>query len=101
MHVAIVITNAAREGARFGSMHPGVVGDIQAAAVAEAGEAGIDLAGPDAAIVVFCPNDGGPVPCPRGDPLRVEITYQFELITVGVFGGPDLPVYSYADMMVP
>jgi Flp pilus assembly protein TadG len=97
-HAAIAITNAAREGARYGIEHPAETSEIEAAVQAEAVGSGIDLA--DAAlstIAVSCP-DGA---CTPGAPLRVEVTYQLALIVPGVLGMAEVEIGSYAEMMVP
>jgi hypothetical protein len=98
-HAAITITNAAREGARFGIEHPSEIGNIEAAVQQEATGSGIDLT--DVAlstITVSCPGGGG---CGPGAPLRVDVTYQLALVVPGVLGMAEVQIGSYAEMMVP
>ncbi len=93
---AITITNAARDGARYGIEHPADVGGIQARVQAEAAGTGIDLT--DSALATItrvCPSG-----CVSGTPLRVEVTYNIHLILPGLFGYTEVPVASYAEMMV-
>jgi Flp pilus assembly protein TadG len=98
-HAAITISGAARAGARYGAMFPDEGADIIAAVEAEAAGSGIDLT--DTAlseIVVSCPVDDN---CVTGLPIRVEITYTMELILPSFLANPDVPIYSYAEFMVP
>ena len=98
-HAAITVANAAREGARFGMEHPTEIGNIEAAVIGEAAGTGIDLS--DAAlseIAVSCPLGGG---CGSGAPIRVDVSYNVQLILPAIFGQAEVPVASYAEMMVP
>jgi Flp pilus assembly protein TadG len=98
-HAAITITNAAREGARYGIEHPADTGDIEAAVQAEAAGTGIDLT--DTAIsdiAVSCPDGGA---CSSGLPLRVDVAYTLQLIVPGILGRSEVLVESYAEMMIP
>jgi hypothetical protein len=100
MFSAITISNAAREGARYGAFFPNDPAGTEAAVIAEAAGSGLDL-GVDTEIIISCPEAPGAPACPRGTPLRVEVTYMFRLITTSLFASVDLPVYSYAEMVVP
>lgn len=94
-HSAITITNAAREGARYGMTHEDDVDGIIAATLAEAQNSGIDLS--TSVIDVSCP-DG----CDSGLPIRVTVQYDFTFIMVGfVFPDPILTITRYAEMMLP
>jgi hypothetical protein len=102
LHIAITITNSAREGARYGMVHPDDWDGVIAAVEAEAADSGIDLTDPEIAdIQVSCPDSPGATSCESGEPIRVEITYTFELILALVFPEGELPVTSYAEMLVP
>ena len=97
---AIVITNAAREGARYG-ISRGINADyslksaeIIAAARGEAAGSGIDLS--SAAIVPSCP-DG----CASGKPVRVEISYDFNLLMGWVLPNTTITLDRYVQMMIP
>ena len=94
-HSSITITNAAREGARFGTFDPSDLGGIVAATRAEAQSSGIDLSG--STITVSCP-DGA---CGSGLPVRVTIQYPFQLVMGMVFLNPNLTLGGEAEMMMP
>jgi hypothetical protein len=98
LHASITITNAARAGARYGSMYPDDLNAVLGVVEAEAQGSGIDLS--DAAlsdIAVSCPALGG---CASGEPIRVEVTYEFHLILLMLFESAELPVFSYAEMRI-
>jgi hypothetical protein len=96
MHASIAITNAARVGARYGSMYPDDFDAIIAVVEEETQGSSIDLTELDRRdILVDCPSG-----CAPGQPIRVEVTYQFELIITTFFVDADLPVFSYAEMMI-
>ena|SRR5947208_1402300 len=91
---AITITNAARDGARYGIEHPTDLSGIQARVQAEAAGTGIVLN--DVSLI----NRVCSSACASGTPIRVEVTYNLSLIVPGIFGFPQVPVKSYAEMMV-
>jgi hypothetical protein len=107
-HGAVSIAGAARAGARYGAMHLDEFADpllldrfgtVEAAVIAEAAGSGISLSDPALSeIVISCPPDDS---CGAGLPLRVEITHTMSLILPGFFASPEVPVYSYAEFMVP
>lgn len=93
-HVAITITNASREGARYGTFFPADAAGIIAATQAEALNSGIDLS--SSPIIVECPSG-----CASGLPIRVTVQYDFQLIFGLVFPSTTLQIARYAEMMVP
>jgi Flp pilus assembly protein TadG len=94
-HSAITITNAAREGARYGMTHVDDEEGIVAVTLAEAQNSGIDLS--TSIIDVSCPDN-----CDSESPIRVTVQYDFTFIMVGlVFPNPNLTITRYAEMMVP
>jgi len=94
-HSAITITNAAREGARYGMTHSDDVTGIVNATLNEAQNSGIDLS--TSIIDVSCP-----MGCDSGLPLRVTVQYNFTFIMVGfVFPDPNLAIIRSAEMMIP
>ena len=93
-HAAITITNAAREGARYGTFHPTDTAGIIGAAQAESQNSGVNLAG--STISVTCPSG-----CGRGQPIRVTISYDFHLIMALVFPSQTLTLVRQAEMLVP
>jgi len=73
----ITITNAAREGARYGSLHTDETVDmVQAAAVLEGQGSGITVTASN--VSVSCPDDGAAWPCNRGTAVRVTVNYAYE-----------------------
>lgn len=93
-HASITIANAAREGARYGTFDPNDVSGIVAAAEAEAADSGIDLSG--STIAVSCPEG-----CGSGLPVRVTISYPFQLVMGLAFPDPILTLGGSAEMVVP
>jgi Flp pilus assembly protein TadG len=95
-HSAITITNAAREGARYGMTNVDDVDGIIAATLAEAQNSGIDLS--TSLISVSCPAGA----CGPRLPVRVTVQYNFTFIMIGfVFPNPNLAIIRSAEMMVP
>jgi Flp pilus assembly protein TadG len=95
-HAAITISNAAREGARYGIEHPTDLAGIEGRVRAEGVGTWIDLN--DATLTTIarvCPTG-----CVSGSPIRVEVTYNLHLMVPGLFGWDDIPVESYAEMLV-
>lgn len=96
-HAAIVITNAARVGARYGILSPGDPNGIITVTQAEAQGSGIDLTDTTlSAIEVTCPEG-----CGSDLPIRVTVTYQFKLILGLVFANPEIQMVRFAEMLVP
>jgi len=90
------ISNGAREGARYGIIHPTDVAEIEARAVAQT--ALIDLGDPNLTITVETPDGTG-----RGDPLTVTMQYDFYAVTPFlsiVWGGGSLPLEGSATMHI-
>ena len=88
----IIITNVAREGARYGAMHPNK-DDIKDYVTNEAAGSGISIEDDD--IEVEFPNDTSE----PGNPIRVTVTYDFPLITEFLFGG-STTIQSSAEMVI-
>ena len=102
-HAAIVITNAARVGARYAMEYPSDTAGIKAATQSEAEGSGIDLTDlivPTDPVIstieVTCPDT-----CGKGRAIRVTIAYTFTLIMGIVFPDPDIIISRSAEMMVP
>jgi Flp pilus assembly protein TadG len=93
-HAAITITNAAREGARYGTINPDDGAGILAATLNEAQSSGVDLS--SSVIEVTCPEG-----CDSGFPIRVTIRYTFQLIMGWLVPDTNLEFVRYAEMMVP
>jgi len=93
-HSYIVVTNAAREGARMGSHFPDRADLIRAAAIQEAAESGVELSEGDIAIEF----PAGSVP---GNPIRVSVVHEVPMFMGGIFGyGTSLTLTGYAEMVI-
>jgi len=87
----IVLTNAAREGARYGTLHPTDLTGIRYWAKIEAQSGGITLQ--DAAITIT--TTGAP-----GTPIQVDIDYELPVIMTGILGITTVPIQGSIQMPV-
>ncbi len=95
----IAITNAAREGARYGAYHADDMTGVITATRREAIGSGIDLS--SSPINVTCPDYIDPVGmCDRGEPITVSVRYDFELVLGWLLPSP-IQMTREASMMVP
>lgn len=99
----IVVTNSAREGARYGSTHPTQSSSIQGQAVAEASRSGVSItvAGP----VCFQLDDitNTPIPCSsaaNGDRLMVTVSANFQFATLYLFHFSSITIADAATMPI-
>lgn len=92
----ITINNAAREGARYGTMHPSDRDGMKAAAVSEAQNSGIIITEDD--VIPLCSQDV-PGRCNRGGVLRVTVNYTFESL-LNVFIPLTIDMSRYVEMAV-
>ena len=90
----IIVTNAAREGARYASHFPGAQSDIQQATVREAADSGIVL---DTADVFVTTGLGG---IAAGEPITVEVEYTLDTIIGGLVGLNQLTLRSGTRMVI-
>ena len=102
-HALIVITNAAREGARYGTLHADYTinnfNNIRSAAVNEAVNSGIVLN--SSQVQVTCVNVDIVVgKCDRGEPITVTVQYNFYLVLGALFSNP-IQFNRSVEMMVP
>lgn len=102
-HSRIVITNSAREGARYLSVHPtdkadGYVG-TENAVLQEAQNSGFALSSENFAVTLCIDNDA-PIGCDPETPVEVTVAYEFNFILVGFFADP-LELDSSVRMLVP
>ena len=111
-YTAIVVSNAAREGARYGIVYGleldtltdilarslrGLAGlDIRTVVKREAQGGQITLT--DGGIDIYCLPSGD---CASGDPLRVTVTHDFTPMLTWVLGQPTLAIRRAAEMMIP
>lgn len=96
---AITITNAAREGARYGVSNPDDYTGMIAAARREASLSGIDLSG--ASIIPSCTDVADPPGCDSGTPVRVTVTANFRLLMGWVLSRSTITFSRYVEMLVP
>lgn len=91
---AMTVTNAAREGARYGAANPAAASAIAARAQNEAYGSIIT----PGELTVSTPTF--PSGCALGNPIRVSVTYNFQLITTYIFGGGTIPLSASNQMPV-
>jgi Flp pilus assembly protein TadG len=91
---AMTVTNAAREGARYGATNPTATSAIVARAQNEAYGSIIS----PSQLIVSTPTF--PEGCALGKPIQVTVTYNFQLITAYVFGGGTIPLRASAQFPV-
>jgi len=101
----IGLTNAAREGVRYLTMHPDDVSNdlgsflgSKTAATDEANYAGLAVSGGQ--VTVVCSNADGDEFCDSGTPATVTVTYNFDLI-LGWFLPSPITITRSAVMIVP
>ena len=87
----IVITNAAREGAYYGALHPSETSNIQSRAVAEAQGSGVALSAANVSI-----STSGD----KGTPIVVQVYYDFQLFSGVVPGVSTIRLRSRAEMVI-
>jgi Flp pilus assembly protein TadG len=99
-HAAITITNIAREGARHASIYPGATqGEVAAVAHDEALNSGVDLS--SSVITRSCTDADANGTCDSGFPVRVTITYNFDLLFGEIINLPQIQLTRYVEMYVP
>lgn len=105
----IAITNAAREGARVFTFWPGKAGivDVDTAVENEIGSSPMVEVSKIDSILIECGDAYDDVPseiaiedCPSMEPIRVTVTYKFDLILKLLLPNP-LMLRRSAEMMVP
>lgn len=89
----IVITNASREGARYGSRFPGHVVGIKDAVLQEADGSGVTLTASNVQVTV-------PNPARSGDTIRVEVSFDFQPVMVGILGVDTITMRRATEMVV-
>ncbi len=90
-HVYTTVVNAAREGARYAALNPTDYWGIQNAVIQEAEGSNIDLQ--TSSIIVEWPNGFG-----AGKPVKVTVTFQFNLITGIVVSNKIISISGSASM---
>jgi Flp pilus assembly protein TadG len=95
---SITITNSAREGARYGSLHPTDGTGIKNAAVNEAQNSGITITTSN--VSTECPGYGSVLPCPRGQPIRVTVNYHYPMV-LGFIFPEGIDMQRSVEMIIP
>jgi len=96
----VVLSNASREGARFGIQNPGDIPGMQNAAVAEGQSAGLEINASDVAVI--CPDATAPAgECDRGEPILVTVSHNFNFVFGSLFSTNPIQLSRQAQMMVP
>jgi len=90
-HAYIIITNAAREGAYYGSMHPLDSSGIRARVIGEAQGSKVTLADENISI-----SSSGL----SGTPICVTVHYDFTLFSSLLVGGQTISLQSCAEMVI-
>ncbi len=102
-HAVITITNASREGTRYLTLHPDdsttSFAGTKDAAVREAQGSMINLT-PSNVQVTYCRQVDLPEGCDSGWPVRVRVSYDFDLISGLLFSG-SIPLSRSTEMLVP
>lgn len=91
----VSLTNASREGARYGASNPADAAGITNHAIQEAGSITISPAN----VTIACT----PPPCAtthNGDQIRVTVTYDFQFLTTEVLGLGNLNMVNYTVMAI-
>jgi Flp pilus assembly protein TadG len=94
----IVITNAAREGARYASHYPHLESGIQQAAVLEAAGSGVPLTPADVTVIPSPSGMSGPAQ--PGAPIRVTVQTQVDTIMGTLIGMDSITMHSSTEMIV-
>lgn len=90
----VTITNAAREGARYGMENPTDSSGIQAHVNQEAGP-GFTLT-----INITCPGYASCGSAYNGDPITVQVDYTYNFVTTYLFGVGSLTISNSATMAI-
>ena len=91
-HTYIVITNAAREGARYGSWYPWDEGGMMDATIQEAAESGVDLSAGTIAV-----DGAGGV---SGEPILVLVEFPYRTFLAGIWGIGSINLRHSAQMII-
>jgi Flp pilus assembly protein TadG len=96
---SITITNAAREGARYGTLRANDTPGMRTTAVQEAQSSGITINTND--VMITCPDLVAPTGCDRGQPLRVTVNYLYDDMIFRFVLRSGIQMQRYVEMQVP
>ncbi len=102
-HDYVTMTNASREGARYGIAHPKDTSGIQSRAIEEAAASGIALASDNVSVSCLTYDGTTTVSCDQaynGDRLQVTITHDFEFVTLYLFRVQHISLSSFTVMAI-
>ncbi len=91
----IAITNAAREGARYGARFPYYATGIISATVQEASGFGVSLSSSN---ITIAPNPSAPAA--SGSPITVTVSFSYTTLLGGIIGMPVIPLRNGTSMIV-
>ncbi|OGO60464.1 MAG: hypothetical protein A2032_01530 [Chloroflexi bacterium RBG_19FT_COMBO_49_13] len=105
-YASITITNAAREGARYGTLNPDYSQGMCNAALVEADLSGVVLSYSNVDIscntTVTCLSTGtSSAGCSHKQPLKVTVNYNFTDMILGFFFPSGIYMERYVEMLVP
>ena len=89
----MTLVNASREGARYGASSPTDTTGIYTHVINESAGSGIVLT--PLSVSIGCPSG-----CTSGNPIRVTVIYDFQLITTYLFGGGSIRLSAYAEFVI-
>ncbi len=98
-NASVILTNAAREGARYGTRNPDNSAGVVTAAQNEAASSGLTISSTQ--ITSVCPDLNADGSCDPGYPIRVTITFPFDMILGELFSVSPITLQRSAEMMVP
>lgn len=100
----VTMTNAAREGARYGAVHPSDNTGIKNRVIQEGTNTAVDLAGSTVNVNCYSSDGSSSISCsdfpPAGSQVKVTITLNFQLFTTYIFGVGSLSLSNYAVMAI-
>jgi Flp pilus assembly protein TadG len=98
----MTITNASREGAFYATSNPPTnatnISNIQARARAEAD--GVIIVPGQMTVTSSCPSGSCAADTNNSNPVRVTVSYPFQLITTQILGGGTIAIQNYTDMVI-
>ena len=89
----MTLVNASREGARYGAGSPTDTTGIYTHAINESAGSGIVLT--PLSVSIGCASG-----CTSGNPIRVTVIYDFQLITTYIFNGASIRLSAYAEFVI-
>lgn len=103
----VVITNAAREGTRYGANYfylTDAIDRMEAKVITEASDSGVALDGDSTTITVCfgvsCPTESADPPYIRGDPVWIGVEFEFATILGSILGLSNITLNTSVQMIV-